>query len=96
MKKPKMSSWEELKPSPSVAAVDNITTAVAAKSAKRPRDDADFVGGIDEVKMIPNRSQTGSSAAASDMTLQHTLPTNKKPAPVAAVDVHVNGLFPEI
>ena len=27
------------------------------------------------------------------MTLQHTLPTNKEPTPVAAVDVRVNGLF---
>ena len=60
-----MSSGEELKPSPPAAApVDNITTAAAAESTKRPRDDADFVGGIDEDERKPaaKKIRTGSSA----------------------------------
>ena len=96
-----MSSGGELKPSPSAAApVDNTPTAAAAASTKRLRGDAHFVGGIGEDDADRTRPpkqsrtwETVSSAAASDMTLQHTLPTHINPTPVALVDVRVNGLF---
>ena len=74
--------------------MDNTTNA-AAESTKRPRDDADSVGGIDEDdaarKPPPKTNRTtraGSSAAASGMTLPHTLRPTKNPT---FVEVHFNG-----